>query len=125
MSNGLYKYILQLAATYNLNKDLKFAVYGTKMHENGTFCSVELFALWNFLVRKQGSVPGVDFFAKRGHMVSFNIVLILQPDADKIGKFYPEYHFSSRVAPSQLRKPRGMKSDMRGKIFRFYPSKGL
>ena len=46
-----------------------------------------------------------------------HIVLISHTDEGLIGKFYPEYHFSSRVAPSQLKKPRGMKSDMRGKIF--------
>ena len=33
------------------------------------------------------------------------------------GNFYPEYHFSSRMAPSQLKKPWVMKSDMRGKKF--------
>ena len=52
-------------------------------------------------------------------------VLISHTDEGLIGKFYPEYHFSSRVAPSQLKKPRGMKSDMRGKIFWLNPSKGV
>ena len=43
-------------------------------------------------------------------------MVILHGDEGYIGKFYPEYHFSYRVAPSQLKKPRGMKSDMRVKF---------
>ena len=49
-------------------------------------------------------------------LFQYNIVLILHGDEGYIGKFYPEYHFLYRVAPSQLKKPRGIKSDMRVKF---------
>ena len=62
-------------------------------------------------------MPEIEMAPSPAVLAWEKIVLILHTNAGDIGKFLPEYHFSSRMAPSQLKKPWVMKSDMRGKNF--------